>query len=1000
MPFAAYAREIAFGRKAGMSGVFSLSCLTIECWVKKHRKEDFTMRLTNARSFKRSCPSFAIGSLAALGSAVAIIVVLGLSAPSAWAQVSLTGQITGIVEDASEAVVSGATVTAKNTSTNVTTQTVTSESGLYTIFNVIPGTYTVTVEQPGFKKSVQENVVVGVDTIVRVDAPLEVGAVTEEITVTGVAPLLKTERADVSETIERREVQNLPTLGRNVTRLQLLAPGAVVNFFQLSGHPENSGEDYRVGFNGQHWGNANRQLDGVDNNEVIQGLSMMVPSQDSVQEIKLTTSNYDAEYGTVAGAVIQISTRSGTNDIHGSAFEYYRSSGMFARNPFTEPEKPASFIWHQFGGSMGGPVRKDKIFLFGDFQGMRTTLGGSSLVTSPVQAFRDGDFSALAATNPIFDPLTGNPDGTGRVQFNNNIIPQNRISSAAQNLHSLVPPPTDPSKLDNNFTISGRGLYNVNQFSTRGDYYRSDKTRVFGRYSLFRTAYDTPNVFGPIAGGRPLGGIVNSGLSGTQTQSLAFNYARVISPTFLTDFRFGFSRLRIDVLNFDHDLKTASQAGIPGVNIGPEQQTNGLPRMAIQGPVGSFDMGSFGGPFFERETVFNLATNWTKVVGKHTMKWGADIKKVFFIRTDANGRGTFSFSQSVTGSADAPGSGLGVASFLLGLPSSYTRRIQVVFPQEKQWRDGIYFQDNWKATKKLSLSLGLRWEYHSPMFTSLEGGLTNLDLETGMILLANLHSKYAGVDPVFDEISPRFGLAYQVKEDTVIRLGFGRSYAISVFGATFATQAGGFPNAQPQELSQVNPFTPIIRFQDGPPAPAPIPALPANGETPLPPGVGMLAFGTGPYPHQYTDSWNFTVQHQIRRDTTVELAYVGNVSRQIWSNWNVNMPFPGPGDFNSRRPYFERFGWAQAVGLRRAGMKANYHSLQARLEKKFSDGFSVMSNFTWSKAIDEGSFGPAYQFDILRSRGGSDFTPQCGFYNLVPLGASFQRGHGSGPSLA
>lgn len=932
-------------------------------------------------------------------------VVLGLGAPSAWAQVAVSGQITGLVTDGSQAVVPGAAVNAKNDKTNVVSKTVTNQSGAYSILSLIPGTYTLTVEQGGFRKFIRENVVVGVDVIIRVDVTLEVGLVTEEIKVTGEAPILKTEKSDVSQSIDRNQVENLPTLGRNVMRLQTLVPGAVIGPGQLFGHPENASEDYRVNFNGLMNGTTNRQLDGVDNNEVIQGLSMVVPTQDSVQEMKITTSNYDAEYGTVAGAFIQISTRSGTNDLHGSAFEFYRSSGMFARDPFTEPKRPASFIWHQFGGSLGGPIRKDKLFVFGDVQGMRSNLGGSSLVTSPVAAFRNGDFSALAATNPIFDPLTGNPDGTGRIQFSDpsratesnplglNIIPQSRISSVATRLLALVPFPNNPARLDNNHSVSGRGLFNQNQYNIRMDYNLSDRSRIMGRYTLFRTKFDTPNVFGPVAGGAPLGGISNSGQSATQTQSMALGLSRVFSPTLLADVRFGFSRLRIDTLNFDKDLKTAETSGIPGVNIGGNPvYTNGLPRMNVSGPVGAWAMGSFGGPFFERETVFNVISSFTKIIGNHSVKWGADIKKVFFIRTDANGRGDFGFAQAVTGRADRPGSGIGMASFLLGLPATYTRRITNVLPQEKQWRDGIYIQNNWKVTRKLTLNLGLRWEYHSPMFTS-EGAppLTNLDTNTGMILLTTAADKYAGIPPIRDEFSPRFGLAYQLTGNTVIRTGFGRSYAIAIFGGTFATQAGSYPNSQPQELLQVNPFTPVIRFENGPPAPAAIPAFPPSGQVPLPPGVPFTYPGTGQFPHQYTDSWNFTVQHQIGKSSSFEVGYVGNASRKIWSNINPNAPTFGPGSFNSRRPFFQKFGWFQNMTLRRAGLKANYHSLQARLQKNFSSGLSAFSNFTWSKGIDEGTTGPMNQFDIRGSRSPSDlnrdFVSVSSFVWDLPFGS-------------
>jgi outer membrane receptor protein involved in Fe transport len=919
---------------------------------------------------------------------LAYVVAPNVGARSAWAQVSVYGSITGLIMDASQALIPGANVSVENNATKVVSKTVSNQSGAYTVLTLVAGNYTITIEKEGFKKAVRENVEVGVGAATRINATMEVGAITEQVNVTGASPTLQTETAEVNTNIDRVEVDNLPTLGRNISRLQVLVPGAVIESFQLTAHPENAGEDYRVSFNNQMFGQANRQLDGVDNNEVIQGLSMVVPNQESVEEVKITTSNYDAEYGTIASANIQVSTRSGTNDLHGSVFEYYRDNWMFARNPFSEPTKPAPFLWNQFGGSFGGPIKKNKLFYFADYQGFRSNLGGSSLVTTPIDAFRQGDFSSLAATNPIYDPTTGNPDGSGRTQFRDasratsanplglNIIPQNRINSAATNLLGLLPQPNIAGATDNNYTLSGQGLYNGNQYNGRMDWNISDKSRLMGRYTYFATDIDTPSVFGTVAGGPPLGGLVNAGVSTSLAQNVAVTYNHEFSPSLLATGRFGFSRLKLTDFAADSDLQTTSAVGIPGVNgVGNPDYTNGLSTMGITGPVGAFSMGAAVGHFIENETVFNGAGLGTKIYGNHTMKFGADIKKVFFIRTDASGVGSFAYGQSLTGSTDVANSGLGMASFLLGLSSNYTRRITVVLPQEKQWRDGIFFQDNWKLTPKLTLNLGLRWEYYSPMFTgNFDSPLTNLDTNTGNILLTTSSDKYVGVDPVRNEWAPRVGFAYQLKPNTVLRAGFGRSYSIGVFGATFATQAGGYPNSQPQQVNQANPYTPALLITNGPPAPAAIPPLPASGQLPLPPGVPFIYFGVGPYPHQYTDSWNVTIQHQLSRDVTFEIGYVANVARNIWMNWDTNMPPPGPGTFNSRRPYFQAYGWDQGLNIRRAGMASGYNSLQAKIDKRFSNGFSGNSTFTYGRGLDEGGTGPMNQFNLQGDWGISDYS--------------------------
>jgi len=301
--------------------------------------------------------------------AILTAVFLAVSIPVSLAQTAVTGAITGFVSDSSGAAIPAAAVEAINTATNVTERTVANGSGIYQFSSLLPGTYSITVRESNFKQFTRQGITVDASTTVRIDATLQVGATTSTVTVTSQSLLLQTDTAEVSQTIRAREINALPTFGRNVTRLALLAPGAFMKSGQLDLHPENAGEDFDVNVNGGQGGNNAHILDGVDNTEIIQGLSLLVPTQDSVQEVKLTTSNYDAEYGKVSGAVIQVTTKSGTNDLHGSAFEYYRSNKFFAANPFTQPNGAPHNVWNQFGGSLGGPIQKGKLFAFGDYQG-------------------------------------------------------------------------------------------------------------------------------------------------------------------------------------------------------------------------------------------------------------------------------------------------------------------------------------------------------------------------------------------------------------------------------------------------------------------------------------------------------------------------------------------------------------------------------------------------------------------------------------------------------
>ena len=424
-------------------------------------------------------------------------------------QTAVTGGIEGNVTDTSGAAVAGATVEATNVGDSVARTTVTNNDGAYRFPSLIPGTYTVTVKKEGFAQFTREATRIDAGIGVRIDAKLPVGTASAKVEVTGQAPLLQTDSAEVNETIHSSEISSLPTFGNNITRLSLLAPGVSMPGGQLDLHPENAGSDFNLNINGAAPNANGHLLDGVENTEAIQGLSIIVAPNDSVQEVKLATSNYDAEYGKVAGGLWQITTKSGTNAFHGSLFENYRTSGFNAADHFSEPNGVPGNRWNQFGGSVGGPVIKDKLFFFGDYQGMRNNLHASGNEVVPIDAFRTGDFSSVAAIDPIYDPATGNPDGTGRTQIQclgvlNKICPD-RISNAAKNLLALLPQPnsagTGPSGTGQNYQISSPATFYQNQFDTRADFFVTSKTVVFGKFTYFKASFNTPTAYGVAGAG-------------------------------------------------------------------------------------------------------------------------------------------------------------------------------------------------------------------------------------------------------------------------------------------------------------------------------------------------------------------------------------------------------------------------------------------------------------------------------------------------------------------
>jgi outer membrane receptor protein involved in Fe transport len=931
-----------------------------------------------------------------------LIGVLLICAGSLHAQTAVTGAVTGSVKDSTGAVLTDATVEATNTNTRVTDRTTTNAAGFFRFPSLVPGTYTITVTKTGFAKYVRQDMTVEAGSALSVDATVTVGASTATVTVTGDAPLLQTDSVEVSLSIQAKQIDNLPTFGNNVTRLTLLAPGVSMPGGQLDLHPENSGEDFNVNINGGQPNNNSHILDGVDNTEVIQGYSLLVPTNASVQEVKFTTSNYDAEYGSVSGGVFQTTTKSGTNSVHGSAFWYYRTAGFFAADSFSQPNGVPGNVWNQFGGSVGGPIKKDKLFYFADYQGMRNNLSTSSLYTSPIAPFRIGDFSSVAATNPIYDPATGNPDGTGRTQFSCNgvlnVICPERISPATTNLLALLPDPTTPNVADNNYTISRPGIFDQNQADGRLDFFASPKTLVFGKFSYFHAHFLTNNVFGVLGGGPPLGGVPNSGDSTDDVYSGMVNYQRTFSSTLQQDFRFAFSRIDIQELQLDAAFDTATKVGIPDINLGTVY-TSGLPTLTVSGPTGGFTMGDIGLPFFEHETNLGFYDTWTKTLGHHALKFGGDFRKFYGIRTDVSGRGSFNFSQNITGSADVPNSGLGMASYLLGLSDSFGRDITLVQPQEKRWSLAFYGVDTWKVTPKLNVMIGLRWDYTTPIYTPDGQSVGNLNLNTGNIELTGLAGKYAGVETLKSEFAPRVGASYRLTDTTVLRGGYGRSYFLNPYGASFGTQGCCWPIKQSQTFSPDTAYAALpFTLDQGPGLPAPLPPYPSNGLIPLPDGFSQYFPGTGTYPHSYTDGWNVTWEQMFPQDLTLTVAYLGNVGRHLWTNVDVNAPVPGPGDFNPRRPYYSKFGWTTSQVQRNDQLDgypdstSNYNSLQATAQKRFGSALYLLSNFTWAKSLDIGTFGPQNIFDFQSNYGNSGSVRPFSWVTAAVWNLPFGRG--------
>lgn len=931
------------------------------------------------------------------------------------------GSIGGSVVDSSGGSVANAKVTITDTARGVAFTTQTDDSGRYDERHLIAGRYKVKIEAQGFK-SVASEIDVSVDTIATFDATLQPGTVSETVNVVDEIPLLKTERTDVSTVLSTTQVNELPTFSRNFSQLLLVTPGTV-QFCWGDTSTENPQSGLAVNVNGQMFVGVNTILDGTDNRDFLYGNMLIVPTLDSIAETKVTTSSYDAEFGQISAALVTVSTKSGTDQWHGSAFFYRRSDATYARDPFAQANPDpvtGRFIpptlWGQFGGSIGGALIKNKFFIFGDYQGTRAHDGGSALAVVPTQAERNGDFSAWASNNPIFNPFCTSgatcvngiqDDLSQRPQFQYNgklnVIDPSLISPVATALLNYIPLPLD--KLENapgyqpgqpNYAASGDEIYHADALDVRADYFYSDRLRLFDRYTFTQFHKEAPGLFGGAVGGPQLNPIGYTGVGDTRPQSNSFGVSYPIKPTLLMDARMGWYKQRINV---DPLVKGnfASQAGAPGLNIPTDPTTNNMPHFSIQEGPGQLDFGNglynnCNCPLIERMQQFQGIGNLTWTVGKHTFKFGPDIHRMQNLRlpSDQHRSGeVYTFNALTLGEQGGTQvGGLGMAGFLLGGVSQFQRYIsRVETAGEREWRFFFYGQDTWRVTSKLTLNYGLRWEIYRPQT------VTGKD-DGGWFNLANGEIDVAGENgvplsgPVVTNLrnfAPRAGIAYQASPKTVVRIGYGRSFDVGMFGTIFGhTVTQNLPVLGTQQINPLpNGWDGAFNLSVGPPLEDPATVL--NNQPVGPDGNhiypdGFRAWVMPFHTHMPTvDSWNATVQRQITPTLSLQAAYVGNKGSHIFvgeNNWiNLNTPTEAgfcPSGSNvapcadqlHRLPYYQsphNFGLTTGLQCMCNPGDNHYNSLQMQLDKRFSHGLTLLGNYTFSHAKNHDS--PDFLYD-------------------------------------
>jgi hypothetical protein len=951
--------------------------------------------------------------------AVICFASLALFGPKAIGQ-AVYGNIVGTVLDQSGAAVPNAKVVITDTQRSVTFNTATNSDGNFTQRFLIAGTYKVRVEALGFKAALQ-TVSVSVDQESRVDLKLDVGDVSQVVEISAETPLLKTERSDVAVMFSEKAVTNLPIANRRFTAVEIFTPGVTAFPGQTAASEDPQGS-FRKVVNGQSFAGTSHLLDGTDNHDSMLGLIVINPTLESVTEAKVTTANYDAEFGANAG-VVSAQTRSGANDFHAVGFEFLRNDHLNARNPFTQFRKiqgtdrfiPVTQL-NQFGGAVSGKIIANKLFWFADYQGTRRNIGGSVLMRVPTVAERAGDFSATNVD--IFDPAgTTAPANRTQFEFNGkkNVIPTNRLSpQALALLNQFIPLPNfTPASPDlPNYVGSGSVKFDEDLTNTRWDYYVSERMHAFGRYSFANYLLISPGVFGSAGGG--VGFDPNSTFSGeskTRNQSIAAGFDYTLNPNLTTDFRFGFYRYRVSVDPGQAQTTPAKDAGIPGLN--NDDFTGGMPGFFING-VGGFNFGYALGvsacncPLRQNERQIQFVNNWTNLRGNHTFKFGADIRRAYNLRvpSDRHRAGELNFdaarTQGVTGFRTNPvtgvrepiiGGGTGLASFLLGDVSRFERYVSNTLDAEERQNRWFFFgQDTWRATKNLTINFGGRWELYRPQTVTGAGKGGFVDINTGEVLIAG--SQDVGLDlnqkGTFTTFAPRIGVAYRVTEKTVVRLGFGRGFDIGVFGSVFGHNVTqNLPVLAIQSNQPAQNYLSVFTLGQGPQPLNPDTIL--NNQPKGPNGRPLLPNGVTAFILPETlrlptsDQWNVTVQRQLRGDIAVEAAYVGTKGTHVFAGNGGDYDFNqatvqgfGTLSLNQRKPFFQKFGWSQNFRYYGSDASNNYHGLQLKADKRFSKGFSVMSHYTWSRSFNYTN--TYYNIDAKEAYGPNDNTRSHVFF--------------------
>jgi hypothetical protein len=909
---------------------------------------------------------------------VALLVLLGVGGVG-HAQV-LYGSLTGNVTDPSSAAIPGVKVTASNTDTGISRQSDTDSRGAFLFSNLQLGTYKVTVEAKGFQTMIVDQIAVKANEVRRVDFQTKIAQATETVEVLASSAVLQTDKSDVHSEISAQQVVELPYNGgegKNFQSLLYLVPGAGIPATREAnseaGNPQRAQTLFMNGVSST--GNSTK-LDGATVSYPWLPVNIAyVPPSEAIETVNITTNSFDAEQGAAGGAAVNVSIKSGTNQLHGVAFERNQNNNMTAVNYFSHTSPLTKNIFNQYGFAIGGPIwipkivhGKNKLFFFVDYQGTkRRQYAASTNLTLPTAAMRSGDLSATGVT--IYDPLTGNADGTGRTPFANNTIPTARIDPAAATMSGLLPALTRPNAYTSNYDAYGNTEYNRSNWDFKVNYNPTDKAMIWGRYSISPMDIVALLVLGPVAGGDAFGG-GNPGHAGGRVQTTAAGFTYALSPTLLVDGNVGYTRQNIgangDVQNGLYGLDTLK---IPGTNgIGPNYF--GVPGFQVTG-VANMGNTNTGSPFQFRDNQYTSAINLSKTKGAHNLRFGFEYDKYALNHFQPQGgtfgtaRGTFGFDGTLTalkGGAAVNANGAPAnswAQFLLGFPSRLGKITQFQNPNALRFSTwSLYARDQWQVSRNLTVNYGMRWEYY-PIFAHNWYGAVRYDPSTYTVLIGGEGGTPwdTGASASKKGFAPRIGLAYRLGSKTVIRTGYG----ITIDPDNMRNQRNAFPAVLNQDFTPANSYMFVTStgvaqasLRTGIPAPtAPdistgkfTPSTVASPTTYLP--TTNIAASFPKYMNRgYIQSWNLFVQREFSPSLTAEAGYVGTHAVHQMMGVNINGAAPNAGNAGRQlAPYLTTdFNQYQPFG------NLTYNALQTNVKKRFASSLVGVA-YTFSRAIN------------------------------------------------